>query len=312
MSDAPSNEVLVRIRDADRAFVDEHLAAVGLTATTQTAPGASPRLALLDPEMMGSDAAPRLMRAAEAFPKTPMLLLAGPQDRASLAALVDVPTMMGIVARDTKDHRAELDEALATLLQPAPTGPLGGLDRLVPTTAPRLSRELVASLERDQLLDDLEAFFGGAGIRSRMAALARDAIEELVTNAIYDAPTDEAGLRLYADTDRKNTIVLAERARPRLEVAVNGTRIAATMSDPHGSLDIATVRRFLAQGLRGDMSDKAGGAGLGFARIYGLVDRLMVQVTPRRRTAITFTLEAGTVRRDPAQRPTGLIMWAHA
>lgn len=306
MSDGPSNDVLVRIRDADRALVDERLAAVGLVATTQTAPGASPRLALLDPEMMGSDAAPRLMRAAEAFPKTPMLLLAGPQDRASLAALVDVPTMMGIVARDTRENMAELDEALATLTQP----PASTLDRLVPATAPRLARELVASLERDQLLDDLEAFFGGAGIRSRMAALARDAIEELVTNAIYDAPTDESGRRLYADTDRKNTIVLAESARPRLEVAVNGTRIAATMSDPHGSLDIATVRRFLSQGLRGDLSDKAGGAGLGFARIYGLVDRLMVQVTPRQRTEIAFTLEAGTVRRDPAQRPTGLLMWS--
>ncbi len=314
-----STEVLVRIRDVDRAFVDARLAAVGLTATTQTAPGASPRAALLDPEMMGSDAAPRLMRAAELFQNTPMLLLAGAQDRASLAALVDVPTIMGIVARDTRDNIAELDEALALLTQPAPANTLAGspsaasssLDRLVPATAPRLTRELIASLERDQLLEDLETFFGSAGIRSRMAALARDAIEELVTNAIYDAPTDEAGRRLYADTDRKNTIVLAESARPRLEVAVQGTRIAAGMTDPHGSLDLATVRRFLAQGLRGDLSDKAGGAGLGFARIYGLVDRLMVQVTPRRRTTIAFTLEAGTVRRDPAQRPTGLLMWAH-
>ena len=105
---------------------------------------------------------------------------------------------------------------------------------------------------------------------------------------------------------------LPEAARPHLEVAVHGTRVVAAMSDPHGSLDLATVRRFLAQGLRGDVSDKAGGAGLGFARIYGLVDRLVVLVSPRARTEIAFSLDAGAPRRDPAARPTGLVMGTRA
>ncbi|HRE92076.1 MAG TPA: hypothetical protein PK095_23370, partial [Myxococcota bacterium] len=59
----------------------------------------------------------------------------------------------------------------------------------------------------------------------------------------------------------------------------------------------------------GDFSDKPGGAGLGFARVFGLVDRLVVQISPRVRTEIAFTLEAGSVRRDPSARPTGLLAW---
>jgi len=298
-------DVLVRVRPSERAVVEERLVSFGLRPASQTAPGAPVALALLDPEVMGSDAAPRLHRAAQVFPKTPMLLVSGAQDRATLAALVEVPTVIGVIARDRREFLHELDEALATLMR----GTRFGLERFVPPDAPRLVRDLVASLDRDSLLEELEAFLTSTGIRSRMAALARDAVEELVTNAIYDAPTDETGRRIYADTDRRHTVFLPESARPRLEVALHGTHIAAAMSDPHGSLDVTTVRRFLAAGLRGDVSDKAGGAGLGFARIYGLVDRLCVQIHPQSRTEIAFTLEAGTVRRDPAARPTGLLMW---
>jgi len=305
---APS-DVLVRVRKRERDLVQACLARFGLTATLQTAAGASPRLALLDPEMMGVDADVRLARAAEAFPQTPMLLLSGPQDRVSLAALVEVPTVVAVIARDRKECAAELDEAFATLTAVGSPAHRTGVGRFVPADAPRLTRELVASLDRDALLEELETFLSSTGIRPRMAALARDAVEELVTNAIYDAPTDDSGRHIYADTDRRHVVFLPENARPRLEIAIHGTHIAATMSDPHGSLEVATVRRFLAQGLRGDFSDKAGGAGLGFARIYGLVDRLIVQVIPRIQTEISFTLEAGTARRDPASRPTGLLMW---
>lgn len=308
--DAAPNDVLLNVRESERELVHERLAHHGLVPATHTAPGASPRLALLDPEMMGVDAPQRLERAALAFPRTPMLLLAGPQDRVSLAALVEVSTVVGVIARDRRECAAELDEAFATITA-ATSGVTHrtGVGRFVPHDAPRLTRELVASLDRDALLEELEAFLTSTGIRPRMAALARDAVEELVTNAIYDAPTDDAGRHIYADTDRRHVVFLPESARPRLEIAIHGTHIAATMSDPHGSLEVGTVRRFLAQGLRGDLSDKAGGAGLGFARIYGLVDRLIVHVDPRARTEISFTLEAGTARRDPSTRPTGLLMW---
>ena len=301
---APGKDVLVRVRDSERSLVLSHLAKAGLSEATQSTPGSAPAFALLDPDAMGNDAPARLLRAAQAFPTTPMLLLTGPQDRSALAALVEVPTAAGVIARDAKEVALELEEALMTLMQ----GARFGIERLVPAGAPRFTRELAASLDRDVLLEELEGFLTSTGIRSRMAAFARDAVEELVTNALYDAPTDERGKRIYAELDRRQAIVLPESARPRLDVALAGTRIAAVMSDPHGSLDVANVRRFLAQGLRGQLSEKPGGAGLGFARIYGLVDHLLVQVARGARTEIAFTLEAGSARRDPASRPTSLLM----
>jgi len=140
-----------------------------------------------------------------------------------------------------------------------------------------------------------------------MVRIAVDAIEELVTNALYDAPTDASGRRIHAEVDRKTAVHLDEAARPRIEVVVSGPLIAASMVDPHGSLELATVRRYLAAGLEGTLSDKPGGAGLGFGRIYTLVDRLVVRVVAKVRTETAFVLDTSGRRADPASRPTGFL-----
>lgn len=299
-------EVLLRVRDEDRASIEAQLASAGLQGTLQPVQGRAPALGIIDPEVLGGDLASRLQRAAEAYPQTPIFLLSGSQERTTLADLVEVQSVAAVIARDTRDRHDELQLALAILRD----GLRFGLASLAGATPPLVSRELVASHDRDDVIEELEGRLTASGVRPRMARLACDAVEELVTNAIYDAPTDESGDRIYAATDRRESIFLAASARPRLDVAVVGTRVIALMSDPHGSLDVVTVRRFLAQGLRGDVSDKPGGAGLGLARIYGLVDRLVVQIEPRRRTEIAFMLETGAVKRDPAHRPTGLIAWS--
>lgn len=304
MTSAP--EVLLRVRDAERELVAQRIRDRGLTPVVQPTTGVAPALAFIDPEAMGpSDALGRVQRAALAYPRTPVLLLSGPQDRALLAAFVEVPTVAGVIGRDTRDRDLELDDALSAVTR----GPTWGVARFAQADSPSWSRELASSVDREELLDGARAFLSDQGVRARMVDLAVNAIEELVTNAVYDAPTDGEGRRLYADVDRRNAVFLPAGSRPRLDLAVDGKKIAAAMTDPYGSLDVATVRRYLALGLRGDFSDKPGGAGLGFARVFGLVDRLVVQISPRARTEIAFTLEAGSVRRDPSARPTGLLAW---
>lgn len=299
-------EVLLRVREDEHSLLAQRVRDRGLTPVAQPTTGVAPSLAFVDPDAMGpSDALGRVQRAALAYPRTPVLLLSGPQDRALLAAFVEVPTVAGVIGRDARDRDAELDDALSLVTR----GPNWGIARLLSPDTPQWSRELASSVDREDLLEGARVFLAEHGVRSRMVELAVNAVEELVTNAIYDAPTDDEGRRLYADVDRRNAVFLPAGNRPRLDLAVDGKKIAASMTDPYGSLDVATVRRYLAMGLRGDFSDKPGGAGLGFARVFGLVDRLIVQISPRTRTEIAFTLESGSVRRDPSARPTGLLAW---
>jgi hypothetical protein len=249
-----------------------------------------PTAIVVTPEYLGDAPEAALAR----LPVAPVIVSAGPWSRALLAAVVAHPKVLAICPRGMEGHSLEV----------AHRGPRFGA--ACPPLVPVLSREIGASVERDALLQAVEQFLRDQGLRPRLVDHARDALEELITNAIYDAPTDEHGRRLYVETDRRSAIFLPEAARPRLDLAVDGPRVMAAMTDPHGSLDLQTARRFLAMGLRGELSDKPGGAGLGFARVLGLVHHLSVQIEPRVRTEIAFVLDTSASPR--AQKLTSVLL----
>ncbi|MCC6622730.1 MAG: hypothetical protein IT385_15825 [Deltaproteobacteria bacterium] len=302
-------DVVVRVRESEHDALAATLASRGFRAVDKPEPGAAPAGLVVDPAALGSDALGRINRAAMAYPYAPLIVVTGPLERPVLADIIEKTSLVSLIGRDTPEHAHELDLALEAVTA-GPNGPTPGAGSLL-TGAPsaRYAGEIASSDERDALIDRLEAFLAEAGIRARMVRIAVDAIEELVTNALYDAPVDEDGRRLNAELDRRIGVHLAPPDRPRFEVLVRGPVVAASMIDPHGSLDLATVRRFLAQGLRGDVSDKPGGAGLGFARVYGLVDRLAVRVVSRVRTETAFVIDTSTPRKDPAARPTSFLGW---
>jgi len=306
---SPSRDVILRVRDVERDALASALARRGFHAVDKPDSGVAPAGLLVDPAALGSDALGRINRAAMAYPFAPLIVLSGPLERPVLADIIEKTTLVSLIGRDTPEHVAELDQALDAVTAGA-TGPTpGAASLLTGTPSARYEGEIASSDERDSLIERLEVFLAEAGIRARMVRVAVDAIEELITNALYDAPIDAQGRRLHAELDRRIGVQLAAPDRPRYEVVVRGPVVAASMIDPHGSLDLATVRRFLAQGLRGDVSDKPGGAGLGFARVYGLVDRLAVRIVSRVRTETAFVIDTSTPRKDPAARPTSFLGW---
>lgn len=285
--------------------------AIGATVV-QSAPEAEPpgeALVVVDPMLLaratptpsGSvDPVAALRAFAAVHPRAILAAFVGgphPVTRPILADLLEIPNVAALVPHDARD----LGDTLHALAHP----PRFGLDRFAPSA--RFASEVGTSEARDQLLDAVQAFLAEHRIRARMAAIAGDVIEELITNALYDAPVDAAGVRLYADVDRRAPVALEANARAHVEVGVVGTTVYATMTDPHGSLEPSAVRRFLVDGLRGGVSDKPGGAGLGFARVYGLVDRLAIQVVPRQKTEILIALETGGARRDASVHPTAFL-----
>ncbi|MCA9517172.1 MAG: hypothetical protein KC635_19660, partial [Myxococcales bacterium] len=166
--------------------------------------------------------------------------------------------------------------------------------------------------DRDELLAALEEYLGERGVRARIAGIVIDACEELLTNALYDAPTDADGRHIYAEVDRRHAIFLAGGSRPEVRATVTNGEVVASVRDPFGSLELAAVRRWLAKGLgaHDDQLDdtKKGGAGLGLARVFAMVDRLSIRVRPGAETEVVFAVATKGARRDMAARPTGLLL----
>ena len=288
----PSREALLLLSPKDQSVVAPALAAHGLNPVERPDPGTPPALIIADPALL----APRGWLVPNAS-MPPLLLKSGPLDRATLATCIELPAFFGLVARDTPHFGASFDHAVRALLSTPP-----------PIAAGPFATRVSGSADRERILQELDVFLTVAGIRSRSVARVVNAVEELITNAVYDAPTDPSGQRLYLETDRREAVSLAPHQHPTLTVDVVDARVTATMVDPFGSLETRAFKTFLARGLRGDFADKAGGAGRGFARIYAAVDSLHVHVVRGRSTAITLRIDAAATRRDPGARPNDLIV----
>jgi len=232
----------------------------------------------------------------------PLLVLADPMERGALADLLEFPSFAALIAARTATVNETLERHLREVTSDfQPAGP-----------PPALTTSIRSSHEREAVLAQIESTLAAAGVRQRVIARAVNALEELITNAVYDAPTGADGRHLHLTTDRRMSVAMPSHAYPTLSLGVDGGLIHATMADPFGSLSVASLKTHLARGLRGDFADKAGGAGLGFARIYAAVDDLHVRVIPGKSTRVSITLDTTAQRRDPAARPNGLFVLERA
>lgn len=307
----PNEEAIVLARTLDLGRVEGALRDEGLSphavVGVETLPSGRFPLAVLDPELLATMTDESLGQLRERLGATPVLWLTGARRREELAALIGYGTTVAIVPRD----HVSSDEDLVVAVQSATRGPAFDWRGLVGSPREIASRAILGSSDRDPALEELDAWFGAHGVRQRLRGILKDATDELITNAVYDAPVDDRGVPLYASWDRRRTVVLAPSHRGGLEMAVAPGRAAVAIADPFGALPLTTVRRYLNKGLRGGLDQidaKRGGAGLGLTRTFERVDHLVVNIVRGQRTRVAVAVETTGARRSMAARPTGLVV----
>ena len=126
-----------------------------------------------------------------------------------------------------------------------------------------------------------------------MAMLVTD---ELISNAVHNAPVDAAGNHYRRDLARDVEIALDDRHQVRLRWGCDARYVAIEVSDGFGSLDRDTILRSLAQQ---DVRESGGGAGMGVALSYRSCDHLVFNLAPGKRTQIIALVD---VRYPPTER----------
>jgi|GEM_PF-4833240 len=124
---------------------------------------------------------------------------------------------------------------------------------------------------------------GFVGITDILATVA----DEMIMNALFDAPRDEHGKEKYNQLDRKHRLVVEERETATLRLAVDARFVALSIEDPFGALSHQTLSKYLAKCYaRGpnQIDQKKGGAGLGLFTIFESAHHFVVNVQPGRRT----------------------------
>lgn len=251
--------------------------------------------------LLGADAfdVELVVEAIRANPQLRVVLWTAEPLQRSLRYLVENPAISNVLGRadfDSPPRGWELMLVLRRLLRRRDEGPkfawfldwgfTGFQERIVDTAA------------RDRAVGKVQQFVQHLGVRERVGELFGELAHELLMNAMFDAPVDEAGGLKYA-LDRKATLTLAEAEQPSLRLASDGTRLAIQVTDPFGRLERGHVFEGLQRGLSGGQMDRSrGGAGLGMVVCHNCTVAMFFDVVRGRKTEVTGIFDLDLSQRE--------------
>ncbi|MFW7380006.1 MAG: hypothetical protein ACOH5I_14425 [Oligoflexus sp.] len=157
--------------------------------------------------------------------------------------------------------------------------------------------------ERSAYIEAVTDFCKRMHVRTSTIQAVELFCEELLMNAIYDAPRDENGQELYGQMSRKDRVILKPKQAARMEFACDGEKLVVSVSDPFGAITWDTVQRYLAKCFSGSRKvtnlDQGGGAGLGLYFCFNAVNSFVINVNPAIRSEFIgiFDLDAAPKER---------------
>lgn len=160
-----------------------------------------------------------------------------------------------------------------------------GLDKYLSTWAVQLHEHVVRSTaQKAEAMDALEQFLEQIDCYGAIRPAVNLVADELLMNAIYNAPRDRDGEPRYAGRDRKLPLELDPGEEVVFCYGCDGKNIAMSIRDAFGSLDRELIIKYLERCFAGEkavMESKAAGAGLGLYMVFNSI------------TQLTFNIEQG-------------------
>ena len=148
--------------------------------------------------------------------------------------------------------------------------------------------KLSQASRRSDRLEKMSEFFAENGVSPRSIQTLRDAAEELLTNAFYDAPV-AAGVVGEA-ISRTRDVILPEKHACDIAYGCRDELAMVRVRDPFGSLKRKRLVEVLTRCARTDMQvevdETMGGAGLGLWRIFSGASLVAMSVIGGRATDV--------------------------
>lgn len=209
--------------------------------------------------------------------------------------------------RNLLGRHEELDASeLLITTQKLLGGDVFGIEKYFPWGVTESRYVLLDSAHREGVRGEARALAERLGVPSRMVELFCTVVDELLTNAIYNAPVDDRGAERFSHLRRGEPVTLESHERIEVVLCSDGRTIGCAVSDPFGSLGPRTVVEYLGRCFRrgeDQISERSGGAGLGLFTVYEGCSQLVVNLAPGRRTEMIGLIDIRGRFRDFASRP---------
>lgn len=243
-----------------------------------------PALIVLDHAILTEPAGQALVADASAAGTTGCLVLVGDSHTEDIPRLFATGSLTNLLAHPMPVLAEELPVTALKLLR----NDLFGLEKYMAWGVEARTCELHNALDRTDAVDLLARDVREFGLGPRVASMATLIADELLSNALYDAPVDADGNRLRISEPRHTDRPLQDRDQVTLRYACDARYLAIEVNDHYGSLDRETILSHLAKAPRRSELDKVdfsgSGAGMGIALSYSCCNHLVFNLDPGHRT----------------------------
>ncbi len=236
------------------------------------------------------------------YPDLKMVFVASKDIPQYVSTLLKHKFIPNVIFRDEDDKQFTIKNFVTTISKLA-SGNYFGLEKYMAWGVDSKELEVEGSEHRFEVIEKIDDYFNQSGIRSSNRGRLTTVLEELLMNAVYDAPKDKEGKPLYNHKDRTETVVLNEAHRPLVRFATDGVLLAVSVEDPFGGLEATTLFKYLEkcytskESLNDNRADKAGG-GRGLHQIIENSDLVVFNIDFGKRTEVIALFNA-----DPKLAP---------
>ena len=217
------------------------------------------------------------------------------------AALDETVSLMQVRGVASVLTANELDNSgLANVAARLLFGDIFGIEKLVPWGV-RVHAVLVGDYEEKSIaIKEISEFAEQVGVRRKYRELIEQCLDEMLMNALYDAPIDADGKPKFQSVPIRERITHRADEKVLIEYACDGKSFAMAVRDAFGSLKRDTVVWYLDKCLHApeQIDRKEGGAGLGLYFIANSSTQFFVNLHASVATeaAVRFDLTAPKVQ----------------
>lgn len=263
--------------------------------------------AKIDLVVVDWDNAPRIARPDPNSDKTQVVLLTNRPIFERHAEDIMVFPLNGVIVQSFVAMNDDSDivstRELVTTVAKLFTGDILGLEKYLGWGAAITTLNLRSSQEAHEIVNRVSECAATAGMFERDRSNLGMLIDELLMNAIWDAPVDEDGKPKYHSLSRAQPIDLLPGEVVTLRYGSDGNVFGVSVTDRFGRLEQDLAVSYIKKCFRlhdQGISEESGGSGLGLYMAYNAVSSFIINVQPGRCTEVIGLIRLGKVRR-PAE-----------
>lgn len=232
---------------------------------------------------------------------TKIVLMTSKKVQENLQIIKQLEQVDNVITRDP-DEKQHTIKTLLTTLTKVLNNDVFGIEKYLSWGVDIQQKKISSSTERLGLRDEMVEYFNRLGIRKTILERIYLVTEELLMNAIYDAPTGSDGSSLYNHLSRKTEVTLDSHHQSILRYGCDGIYLAVSVTDPFGSLEKKVILDYLQScytGQAGSLNVNKGGAGRGLHQIIENSDLTIFNVKPGKKTEVISLFFTESTKKEP-------------